>query len=258
MPSFIRSMHLPVRVIGVLCLLVATLLGQVAVNLGAQAVRTDPDDLVFVRPARRAATDTPAPLRDLPSEADQVTPLTLDVTIRRTTHGGATDTVRQTVSRTRDRVHLMVAGREWLFERNPLDRRRVSGWLIAHADRTIVLHEESDLRHRLGLHGWADVLMLGFDRGVLSRFTPTDQVRTLSGIRFTKFIAPDRASVVSEVWWSAEHVLPSALVSRDVAGQTDVSIDHLRAGVDAERLTSPTQRFPAYQVVDLAEWLEGH
>ena len=251
---FEPSRHLLAQRLGILG---TTLLAQVAIGLGAQAVHTDPGAPVFVRPARRAAEIAPTPLRELPPEADHVRPLTLDVAIR-TTHGAGTDTVRQTVSRTRDRVHLVVAGREWLFERNPLDRRRVSGWLVEHAGKTIVLHEESDLRHRLDLNGWADVLMLGFDSRALSGLTATGQAKTIAGIRFRKFIAPDQASAVSEVWWSAEQALPSALVSRAPTGQTHVSVEHVRAGVDPERLRSPLLRFPAYQVLDLAGWLEGH
>lgn len=86
-----------------------------------------------------------------------------------------------------------------------------------------------DLRNMLRLNGWADVLMLGFDAGAVSRLTPTDQSRTMAEIRFVKYGAATR-----------------------------VSVERLSAGVNAAVLRSPLARFPEYKVVNLAEWLEGH
>ena len=53
--------------------------------------------------------------------------------------------------------------------RNSVDPRRVSGMLIDHASRSIVVHEESDLRSRLGIDGWAEALLLGLDPAVVLR-----------------------------------------------------------------------------------------
>lgn len=233
---------------------------QVHETVIAQEARTNLDDgIVLIRPARRAPDAPPAPPHELPPAAGRVKPLTLDVVVHRQTKGGRAHRVHQTVSRTTDRIHIVVGGgREWLFERNPVDPRRVSGLLIDHATRTIVLHEESDLRNRLGVNGWADVLMLGLDADVLGRLEPTGRTRTLSGIRFVKQAAGDKDARTSDVWWSREQALPSAFVIRDAAGSMRMSIERLRAGVNVDLLQSPPSRFPAYKAVDLAEWLEAH
>lgn len=111
-------------------------------------------------PLRAAPALTPAPPPDVPAELDAVAPATITLALRRKgdSQGVA---VRCVVSRTTDRVHVAVTdGRDWLFERNTADRRRVSGVLIHHATRTIVTYEESDLRNWLGVRGWVDVAAL--------------------------------------------------------------------------------------------------
>lgn len=167
--------------------------------------------------------------------------------------------VRQTVSRTRDRIHIAGGGgREWLFERNVVDPRRVSGLLMDHRTRTIVLHEESELRNMLGVNGWADVLLLGLDASALHGLEPTGHTRTMAGLRFVKQSTEQKNVPISEVWWNQDQALPSASVIVDATGSTRVSVERLRAGVNADLLRSPSSRFPDYKVVDLAEWLEGH
>ncbi len=223
----------------------------------AQVRQTDPYQVVFTRPTRRAPEARPAAAPELPSGADHIKPLTFDLILRRERPKGRTQAVRQTVSRTRDRIHITVGGREWLFERNAIDPRRVSGQLIDHARRSIVLHDESDLRNMLGLKGWADVLMLGLDAAVMSRLVPTGQSRTMAGIRFVKYAANDKDSRTSELWWSHEQAMPSAFVVHEDGAATRVSVERLSASVNAEVLRSPSARFPEYKALDLAGWLEG-
>ena len=225
----------------------------------AQSVRTNPDAIIFVPPTRRAPDAPPLSPPELPSAGEHVTPLTLELVTLYQLGKSATHRVRQTVSRARNRIHIAFGnGREWFFERNMVDSRRVSGWLIVHASRTVVLHEESDLRNRLGVNGWADLLMLGLDPGVLRQLKPTGQTRTINGIRFVKQAPLEANARISDVWWSEQHALPSAFVMSHGAGSTRVTIERLREGVTADLLTSPISRFPAYRMVDLAEWLEGH
>ena len=234
-------------------------LPQASGNVIAQVAGTNPDEIVFIRPARRATDARPDPLPDLPHPAGRVAPLTLEIVTRRHSSNGATHRTRHWVARTVDRIHMTFAdGREWLFERNPLDSRRVSGQLIVHGTRTIVLQEESDLRNRLGLNGWADVLMIGLDPGVVSQLKSTGRTRTIGGVRFVNQTLQGRNTRTSDVWWSDEYALPGAFDVRDETGSTRVSVERLRAGVDAEVLRPPSLRFPQYRVVDLAEWLEGH
>ncbi len=139
-------------------MLLAVALGtELAVGLQAQTTRAQDGEVVFVRPARRAPDAAPAPPPALPPRAEEVQPLTFEVVTRRTPRTGPVSTDRQRVSRTRDRIHLAMARTEWLFERNPVDPRRVSALLVHHASRSIAAHEESDLRNAVGVIGWAAV-----------------------------------------------------------------------------------------------------
>jgi hypothetical protein len=186
-----------------------------------------------------------------------VKPLTLSAVIHAAPATGPAHTLRQTITRTADRIHVAADDRrEWLFERNAIDSRRVSAALVEHASRVIVLYEESDLRNRLGIRGWADVLSLGFDPRILKGLTATEEVRSHSGIRFLRYAAGGMNASTQEVWWSDEQALPSAFVTRDDAGVTRFSIERIRGGVDAPLLQHPAFRFRAYRVVDLADWLE--
>jgi hypothetical protein len=124
---------------------------------------------VLTEPKRRAADAALAPPPPLPADAETISPATLDIIVRPRADAERRSQVRETISRTVDRIHLKGHdGREWLFERNPLDPRRVSATVIQHAAKTLVLYEETDLRIMLGIRGWADVLALGFDRQSVS------------------------------------------------------------------------------------------
>lgn len=209
-----------------------------------------------VAAAQGAASPLTPP--DLPAGADRVPPLTLDVTVQRRPRQGPVSTLRQTIARTADRAHIRAGGQEWLFERNPLDPRRVSGSLVDHATRHIVTHEESDLRNRLGIRGWADVLMLGFDARVLPALKPQAVWRGLGQTRFQKLASGDVAAGTAEVWWNAELLLPAIFVVRDAAGSTTLTLRRVQPGVDrAVVYAQPSSRFANYKVVDLPEWLEG-
>lgn len=90
---------------------------------------------------------------ELSAEADHIAAQTLEQRIGPN---------RRTVSRTADRIHVAFDdGREWLFVRNPVDRRRAMGYLVEHSQKRISTYAESDLRNAAGIRGWADVLSLG-------------------------------------------------------------------------------------------------
>lgn len=229
-----------------------TLPGQRSVNEGA-------DPWVLAVPTRRAADAPPSAPPALPTGADRVTALTMTAIVRRQSTSGRAETLRQTISRTADRIHIAASnGREWLFERNPRDPRRVSASIIEHASHAIVLYEESDLRMMLGIRGWADVLTLGFDRDALNQYKRARQARTVGGIRFARYATDRRDASTGEVWWSEEHVFPSGFTTTDQGGSTRFSIERVRTGADATLLRPPDARFPTYRVFDLADWLERH
>ncbi len=215
------------------------------------------DGVVPIVPKRRAPLPLPPPPPALPSGADRVTPLTLDATIRRQTASGRVHAFRQTITRTAERIHVVSSdGPEWLFERNPVDTRRVSGILIDHASRTIVFHSDTDLRNMFAIPGWAHALTLGFDLSLLSNLKPSVDARTIGGIRFTRCSLARHAGEPLDVWWNAQEMLPAEFTSSDETGRIQVSIDSIRIAADQNVLRPPASRFPEYRTVDLADWLE--
>ena len=150
----------------------------------------------IVLPKRRAVEQAPAFLPPLPPDSEQLKPMTMDVVV----HGQP-----RKILRTINRILVTTRDREWLFERNSVDPRRVSATVIEHAEKAIVIYGESDVRNLLGFYGWAEVLAL-----------------------------------------SAEGNSSPALV-----------VERRRAGVDEQLLRPCLTRFPAYKVVEVADWLES-
>jgi hypothetical protein len=210
----------------------------------------------LVTPKRRAPAAAPAGPPALPPAAEHVTPLTLETVVRRQA-GKRVETLSQTVTRTADRVHIAGGdGREWLFERNTRDSRRAFATSIDHANRALVLYDESDLRNMLGIRGWAQVLSLGLDHELLQGLEPGTASRTIGTVTVVRH-ATDRKDVeLREVWWSESHFLPGAFTSTHGAASLQFSVERVRAGVDAALLRPAPERFPKYRLVDLAEWLE--
>jgi hypothetical protein len=219
---------------------------------------THADGLVITAPRRRTPDASPAPPPPLPAGADSVTPSTIDVLVRREDGAARSRTLRQRIARTASRIHMQNEGREWLFERNPIDPRRVAGTLVDHRAQALILYEETDLRMALGIRGWADVLALGFDCRALSEYKPSQRARTIAGVRFVRYLAGGKMADRADVWWSEKEALPSDFVTKDTNGVSHFSIERIRAGVDGTLLAPPQTRFPQYRVYDLAEWLEKH
>jgi hypothetical protein len=232
---------------------VPALASAASIQSGKQA-----DGWVITAPRRRTPDASPAPPPPLPAGADSVTPSTIDVVVRREYGAARSRTLRQRITRTASRIHMENEGREWLFERNPVDPRRVAATLVDHRAQALILYEDTDVRMALGIRGWADVLALGFDCQVLSEYQPSQQARTIAGVRFIRYVASAKSEDRADVWWSAGEALPSDFVTKDTNGVSHVSVERIRAGVDTILLTPPQTRFPKYRVYDLADWLEKH
>ena len=217
-----------------------------------------PDGWVVTAPKRRTADAPPAPPPPLPAGAESVTPSTIEVVVRRESGAARSRTLRQRIARTANRIHMENEGREWLFERNPVDPRRVAATLVDHRAQALILYEETDLRMALGIRGWADVLALGFDCQALSEYKPSQQARTIAGVRFIRYVADGKGEERADVWWNDGQALPSDFVTKDTNGVSHFSVERIRAGVDPLLLTPPQTRFPKYRVYDLADWLEKH
>jgi hypothetical protein len=213
-----------------------------------------------IMPARRlapAASSSPPPL---PAGADGVRPVTLTLAIRKTATGRSAATIRQTVTRTADRVHVAAVGRgpEWLFERNSVDPRRVSGHFVDHKTRTIVFYSDSDLELMLGIPGWAHVVTLGCDNPPATTGTAPAPAssKVVSGFAFHR--VPSAARGNAGAWWNTDQVLPAECTRTDADGTARLTLVSASPNVDTARLQPPTARFPSYRAIDLAEWLEGH
>jgi hypothetical protein len=216
------------------------------------------EEWVLTIPSRRTPDASPALPPELPKGSAHITPLTIEVVVQRRPTSGAPQTLRQTIVRTADRIHVMTKEREWLFERNSRDPRRALASAVEHRSRTIVLYEETDLRMMLGIRGWVDVLSLGFDVEWLAASTRTEDVRTQGGIRFARYAASRPDVRVMDLWWCEEQVLPGRFSVIDTSGKTQLTVERIRSGADSSLLVAPEERFPNYRVTGLAEWLEHH
>lgn len=123
----------------------------------------------IVSPKRLALEQKPTPLPSLPADADRVEPTTMDVVLDG--HAGH-------VLRTTQQILVVTEKREWLFQRNGLDPRRVSATIVEHAAKAIIQYEESDLRNLLGINGWAEVLAFTSDSSASSQALKVERVRS--------------------------------------------------------------------------------
>jgi hypothetical protein len=216
------------------------------------------EEWVLTVPSRRKPDESPAAPLALPKGADRIAPVTIDLAIRRQSTSGPSQTVRQTIVRTADRIHIATRDREWRFERNPIDPRRASASAVDHRSQSIVLYEETDLRMMLGIRGWADVLSLGFDTELLAAAERMREVRTQDGLQFDRYRVNRADASLTDLWWCEEQSLPGSFTITDKAGSTRFAIERIRAGVDVSLLAPSEVRLPKYRVVSLAEWLERH
>jgi hypothetical protein len=191
----------------------------------------------------------------LPEGAEMLPPIRFSVT---TTWSGPQGrrTTSQWITRTVDRLHLRMLGtdKEWLFERNPIDRRRVSGYLIEHGARQILMHQESDLRHEQQLRGWADAFMMRFDPAVLARLRRTDQRDGAFGATFTRYVAEDMsADGVLEVWWSDALLLPLRQHVRQRGVLITSVLTQLETPTALSMLADPRGRLTDYEALEVAD-----
>jgi hypothetical protein len=158
---------------------------------------------------------------------------------------------RELLARSVDRVYVERAdmAAEWLFIRNPVDPRRVAGRLVDHQARVIVDYDESELRMSGIARGWADVAALGARFDLLAGLGPTGRTRQRSGLSFVE-LAP-RTGAGPRLWWSEQ----AALVLSSDPGHAR-ELRSLERGADRRRLVDPHQRFPDYEVFDVADYRE--
>ncbi len=238
-------------------LLAVSLIGRTAYRFAATSGTSTnlENSRGITAPTRRQLDTAPAAAPGLPAGANAVAPMTLVVSLRPDVTSPAGAPVRQTVTRTVSRIHVKADDRrEWLFERNPIDPRRVEAALTDHPSQTIVLYDETSLRLGRNIRGWADALTLGFDEQHLTGYKRTSEARTVGPIRFVRYATAD----AQRVWWSEDHAIASDFVLLDTVGTTLVTVDSAIAGANEVLLQPPPIRFPTYRVLDIADWQESH
>ena len=185
----------------------------------------------------------------VPAHAASLPPGTFVLTTTRFDARGKRTTT-QTITRTHDRVRLAIDGgrQEWLFVQNAVYRDRVSGYLIDHSARQILLYEESALRSLMRIRGWSDVLTLRFDPAVLSALRDTGERRQAGGSTFARFVATESTGDgVVEVWWSEALLLPLSLTVREDGTTVTSVVEHMTNEAEGSLLTAPALRFPQYR-----------
>lgn len=100
-------------------------------------------------------------LPELPPDADSLPEITVRLE-------GAN---KRIVSRSTHRIHLAMPDRnqEWLFIRNPIDGRRVTGILIDHEHHVLIDYPETDLRVEGIARGWANLISLDASMGEVTQ-----------------------------------------------------------------------------------------
>jgi hypothetical protein len=221
---------------------------------GVRPTLPDEPPAVPVQPAERAAesprsTQPPPPV---PGAAEELAPVT--IVVRSGVRGRLATT--QIVTRTRDRVHLVVEDerKEWLFVRNSVWPDRLSGYLTDHGAKQIVEYDDTALLNHQGLRGWADVVTMRFDPRLLGALRATGNVDRRFGTDFSQFVSPtsDGPGVV-EVWWSHTLVLPLRLVVREGSAVLSAEILDIGPVTDDAALDMPARRFPDYAALDVAD-----
>jgi hypothetical protein len=227
-----------------------------AMTVRSQPAEEIPAYLPPVLPSRNSLAPPAIPdPPSLPAGAETLPPMRFTATTTWSGPQGRRTTSLQ-VTRTVDRMHLLLQGtdKEWLFERNPVDRRRVSGYLIDHGARQILMHQESDLRNDQQLRGWADALMMRFDPAALPRLRRTDQHDSAFGAAFTRHVAGDiKADGVVEVWWSDALLLPLRLHVRQRDVLVTSVLSQLETPAALTMLADPRGRLTAYEVLEVAD-----
>ena len=178
-------------------------------------------------------------------------PVALTLSLERRGAGVAGGSRRETIARSVDHVHIERADEavEWLFIRNPRDRRRVAARWIDHAQRVIVEYDESELRATGIARGWADIAALGARFDVLAGLAPTGRTQQDSGLSFVELAPSDGAG--PRLWWSEQ----AALALPNDPGQA-LALLRLQMGADPELFQEPRQRFPGYAAFDVADYRE--
>lgn len=214
-----------------------------------------------MREKREQTTREARPLSSVPEIYQQLDSVKITLSVRISGHD-QTEELQRTIMRTSDKVYMsyLGQGQEWLFEKNPMDTRRVSGQLIDHRQAHVLLYHESEL-HNFGIvSNWTDVVTLGVKLDVLESMTSTGNTETFEGIQFLHYRSEARETgdPATEIWWSEAKALPLRIIRREGGTTWTQELSSLDWSTEENLLTEPAKRFPEYPVMDYVDWQEEY
>ncbi len=201
----------------------------------------------------------PPPLPDVPAAMDQIRPLRATARIERRI-GDRVMHSELVFTRSTNRAHVDFKSREqeWLFMRNPVDDRRVSGMLIDHHGHVVLEYPQGDLVDAGVANGWAEVVSLGVPLDIFEKMVATGKSKTLDGIVFNQYLRkehqPSKTGTPEEIWWSREYYLPLKIIKTTQHGRWRQELTHIRFDIDRNVFKAPLERYPRYAVSDNADW----
>jgi hypothetical protein len=207
-------------------------------------------------PRISSATSEPA---DVPEHFEALEPVLVKITVRIESENAYVESVRSVI-RTRERVYVDYQGhgQEWLFLRNPLDARRVTGYLVDHQERAVLHFYQSDLANASIVRGWRDVITMGVS---IDGLRATGEIQRYHGITFERYISKGSLNEEEpqvEVWWSVEQALPWKISRTNAKGSWVQEIVELGRSFDSTLLEEPARRYPEYKGLDVVDWREEH
>jgi hypothetical protein len=207
-------------------------------------------------PRISSATSEPA---DVPEHFEALEPVLVKITVRIESENAYVESVRSVI-RTRERVYVDYQGhgQEWLFLRNPLDARRVTGYLVDHQERAVLHFYQSDLANASIVRGWRDVITMGVS---IDGLRATGEIQRYHGITFERYISKGSLNEEEpqvEVWWSVEQALPWKISRTNAKGSWVQEIVELGRSFDSTLLEEPARRYPEYKALDVVDWREEH
>jgi hypothetical protein len=195
-------------------------------------------------------------MAEAPATLQQAPDLTLE--LETTSHKPAVPSSRRTFTRTARHIHIQLHGAnaEWLFVRNPVDGRRVSGTRIDHEHKALVEYSETELRAGNIAASWLHVASVGVTPEALAALSPTGRQEVLGGVVFAEYAPAGGGGAGSSIWWSTAVFAPLRVEADDTSPRLVVKA--IRTSVDGSVLADPRLRFPRYAVIDVADFREQH
>lgn len=214
-----------------------------------------------VLPDRSPRPDAPASqLPEVPAGMDGLRPLFATIAVTQDPDGESRERLRL-LTRSDDRVHVKFVGQgqEWLFIRNPVDGRRLTGKLVDHAKRVVLTYQETDMLVNGVARGWVDAMTGGIPIDALDGLVPTNETIERHGMTFRRYVpATAEEADLTELWWCEQYFLPLLAIRSTPAGEWRQEIRALTATPDADVLVDPEERFPDYLAMDVVDWREEY